>query len=180
MRPTFVFDSSILFEFSKHGLLEEMFRLPIEFVVPDLLFEEELIDLGRYSRDDLLDYGLSVAELGPQEILAAQSHRSDHPSLSLVDSSAIALASGRDFGLLTSDRRMRNYAEELGIAVHEVLWLMGRLLDEGVLAASDILEVLAAMRDDGRSCVPRSQLERRINELSRRHRTDAGDGADVQ
>jgi hypothetical protein len=49
-----VSDSSVLIEFSKRGLLEEMFRLPLEFVVPDLLFEEELIDLGQYSRDDLV------------------------------------------------------------------------------------------------------------------------------
>ena len=36
-----------------------MFELHFQFAVPDLLFEEELIDLGMYSRQDLLDLGPS-------------------------------------------------------------------------------------------------------------------------
>ncbi len=60
-----VSDSSVLIEFSKRSLLAEMFRLPFEFVVPDLLFEEELIDLGQYSRDDLVSFGLGVEALDP-------------------------------------------------------------------------------------------------------------------
>ena len=53
-----VSDSSILIEFSKHDLLDKMFALEFQFVVPDLLFHEELIDLGAYSRQDLIDLGL--------------------------------------------------------------------------------------------------------------------------
>ena len=44
MARILVSDSSALIEFSKRGLLDKVFRLPFEFVVPDLLFEEELID----------------------------------------------------------------------------------------------------------------------------------------
>ena len=50
-----VSDSSILIEFSKRELLDRMFQLEFEFAVPDLLFHEELIDLGTYSRHDLLN-----------------------------------------------------------------------------------------------------------------------------
>jgi|TARA_Y100000310_G_scaffold140405_1_gene139878 hypothetical protein len=66
-----VSDSSVLIEFSKRGLLEEMFRLPFEFAVPDLLFEEELIDLGTYSRDDLHRFGLRVEALDPLGVTTA-------------------------------------------------------------------------------------------------------------
>ena len=41
-----VSDSSILIEFSKRELLDRMFELEFQFAVPDLLFHEELIDLG--------------------------------------------------------------------------------------------------------------------------------------
>ena len=41
-----VSDSSILIEFSKREILEKMFELDSQFAVPDLLFHEELIDLG--------------------------------------------------------------------------------------------------------------------------------------
>ena len=49
-----VSDSSILIEFSKRELLDRMFQLEFQFAVPDLLFHEELIDLGAYTRQDLL------------------------------------------------------------------------------------------------------------------------------
>ena len=54
-----VSDSSILIEFSKRQLLGKMFNLELQFAVPDLLFREELIDLGSYSRQDLVGFGLT-------------------------------------------------------------------------------------------------------------------------
>ena len=53
-----VSDISILIEFSKRGLLDRMFQLDFEFAVQDLLFREELIDLGSHTRSDLLGLGL--------------------------------------------------------------------------------------------------------------------------
>ena len=58
-----VSDSSVLIELSKRQLLARMFELHFQFAVPDLLFEEELIDLGLYSRQDLLGLGLQVEAL---------------------------------------------------------------------------------------------------------------------
>ena len=162
----FVIDSSILIEFSKHGILEELFSLPFGFVVPDLLFEQELIDLGQYSRDDLLRFGLGVETLGPAEVSTAQSHQSSQRRLSFVDCSGIALASARGYALLTGDRRMQNFAESLGIEFHEVLWLIDRIHAEQILTLPATLKVLMAMRDSGRSSVPETRLEQRIQELS--------------
>ena len=58
-----VSDRSILIEFSKRGLLDKMFQLEFEFAVPDLLFREELMDLGARTRSDLLSLGLRVEAL---------------------------------------------------------------------------------------------------------------------
>ena len=90
-----VSDSSVLIEPSKHDLLEKMFELDFQFAVPDLLFHEELIDLGRYSRQDLLDFGLQVEALGPEGVECAVSYQSRRTALSLVDSFALALAGQR-------------------------------------------------------------------------------------
>ena len=59
-----VSDSSVLIEFSKRDLLDRMFELRFQFAVPDLLFNEELIDLGSYDRQDLIRLGLRVETLG--------------------------------------------------------------------------------------------------------------------
>ena len=89
-----VSDGSILIEFAKRDLLDKMFDLEFEFAVPDMLFHEELIDLGSFSRQDLLDYGLRVEPLNAEGVQSANSYQVERPALSLVDSFALALAEG--------------------------------------------------------------------------------------
>ena len=75
-----VSDSSILIELSKRELLDRMFELEFQFAVPDLLFHEELIDLGPYSRQDLLTLGLSVESLDPEGVeMASPTSPRDQP-----------------------------------------------------------------------------------------------------
>ena len=45
-----------------------MFELEFQFAVPDLLFHEELIDLGAYGRQDLLGFGLRVESLDSEGV----------------------------------------------------------------------------------------------------------------
>ena len=74
-----VSDSSILIEFSKRELLDRMFQLEFQFAVPDLLFVEELIDLGAYSRQDLLGFGLKVHSLDADGVEMVSSLRQTEP-----------------------------------------------------------------------------------------------------
>ena len=69
-----VSDSSVLIEFSKRDLLDRMFELRFQFAVPDLLFNEELIDLGRYDRQDLVRMGLRVESLDAEGVATAIAH----------------------------------------------------------------------------------------------------------
>ena len=99
-----VSDSSVLIEFAKRELLDKMFELRFQFAVPDLLFDEELIDLGVYSRQDLLSFGLKVEALDTEGVTMAISIQSRRQALSLVDSFALALAKQQGWELLTDDR----------------------------------------------------------------------------
>ena len=160
-----VSDSSILIEFSKRVLLNKMFQLEFQFAVPDLLFHEELIDLGVYSRQDLLRFGLKVESLDGEGVEKAIAYQSERPALSLVDSFALALAAHQGWHLLTEDRAMRSVAESKGIAHLDALWLIDRILDAGILSASQVVAVLEAMRDDPRCPVPKLELAARIGQL---------------
>ena len=160
-----VSDSSILIEFSKRELLDKMFDLELQFAVPDLLFHEELIDLGSYSREDLLGFGLRVESLDAEGVEMAIVYQSERPALSLVDSFALALADRRVWHLLTEDRTMRSVAESKGIAHLDALWVVDRMLDAGILSASQVVAVLEAMRDDPRCPVPKPELAVRIRRL---------------
>ena len=160
-----VSDSSILIEFSKRGLLDRMFQLDFEFAVPDLLFHEELIDLGPYSRRDLLGLGLRVESLDVEGVEMAIAYQSERPALSLVDSFALALASHQGWNLLTEDRTMRSVADSQGITHMDALWVIDSMLYAGILSASRVAAVLEAMRDDPRCPVPKPELAGRIRRL---------------
>ena len=160
-----VSDSSILIEFAKRDLLDKMFGLEFEFAVPDMLFHEELIDLGSFSRQDLIEYGLRVEPLDAEGVQSANSYQVERPALSLVDSFALALAEGQGWQLLTEDRTMRSVAESKGIVCLDALWVFDSMLDAGILSSSQALVVLEAMRDDPRCPVPKPELIARIQSL---------------
>ena len=160
-----VSDSSILIEFSKRELLEKVFHLEFQFAVPDLLFHEELIDLGAYSREDLVAFGLRVESLDTEGVETAIVYQSERPALSLVDSFALALADHQGWRLLTEDRTMRSVAQSKGIVHRDALWVIDNMLDAGILSAPRVVVVLEAMRDDPRCPVPRPDLTLRLRQL---------------
>lgn len=160
-----VSDSSILIEFSKRELLDKMFQLEFQFAVPDLLSYEELIDLGAYSRQDLLAFGLRVESVDAEGVEAAIAYQSERPALSVVDAFALALADREGWHLLTEDRTMRNVAQSKGIAHRDALWVVDSMIDVGILPASQAVAALEAMRNDPRCPVPNPELTARIRRL---------------
>ena len=84
-----VSDTSVLIDLERGSLLETAFRLPYEFAVPDLLYEQEIED---YNGAELLALGLRVEELNEHAVAAALDFRRRQSALSLPDSFALALA----------------------------------------------------------------------------------------
>ena len=160
-----VSDSSILIEFSKREVLDKIFQLEFRFAVPDALFREELIDLGAYSPQNLLSFGLRVESLDAEEVQMAVGYQTMRPALSLVDSFALALAANRGWRLLTEDKTMSNAAESEGIEHGDALWVFDEMMQAGILSAPQGVRVLEAMRDDPRSPVPEAELATRIERL---------------
>lgn len=67
-----VSDTSVIIDLERGELLETVFRLTVDFAVPDLLFHRELAGpLG----DQLLALGLRVEELLPTEVQGATTLR---------------------------------------------------------------------------------------------------------
>ena len=161
-----VSDSSVLIEFSKRNLLDRMFGLSFQFAVPDLLFNEELIDLGRYDRQDLIRLGLRVEALDPEGVATAIAYQSRRLALSLVDCFALALAHYQSYTLLTEDRRMRSFALEEGIQHHDLLWVVDQMHHAAILTTPQVVTALEAMLADPRSPVPKQELARRLRDLA--------------
>ena len=51
---TVVGDSSCLIDLGKGGLLKALFALPYRFLMPNTLFEDELLSFGKIGKDDLM------------------------------------------------------------------------------------------------------------------------------
>jgi len=138
-----VSDSSCLIDLRKASLLGAFLRLPYEIVIPDTLFEEELLKFTDAEKQMLLDGGLKVLELPGVGVSRAQALASGFPSLSLHDCFAFALAeSNPGCILLTADGSLRSTAENHGIEVHGVLWAIDEMGKAATAATTEILNAL--------------------------------------
>lgn len=157
-----VTDANIFIDMSAGELLETMFDLPIEFVVPDILYVEELAD----SFPRLPGYGLHVHGLTEEAIADAEALRTRHPKPGQNDLFALALARFIESPLLTGDADLRRAAESEAVEVHGTLWLMDQLFDQLRLSVDRIERAYRLMYEDG-SRLPWSQIEGQLKRFRR-------------
>lgn len=119
-----VSDTSILIDLERGGLLEAAFSCGWTMIVPDLLYERELLsENGPYLRS----LGLGVVELSPDEVSFAQKVKRDRPALSLADCFALTCAQRANHVLLSGDKVLREEARMRNGVVYGVLWLLDQM-----------------------------------------------------
>lgn len=150
-----VSDTSVLVDLERGDLFDLAFKLPYEFVVPDLLFER---GLRGHCGEDLVVRGLGVAELDAAEVQLAQRVRFDVSVLSLPDAFAFALANQRQWTLLTGDGALRAYSVRQGLDVHGVLWIIDEMARNGPADAAELVRGLDAIGKHSRCRLPKAEL----------------------
>jgi hypothetical protein len=153
-----VSDSSCLIDLRKGALLGAFVQLPYEILIPNTLFEDELL----YFTDPekaLLAAALQVIDLPGESVLRAQEVARSLPHLSIHDCFAFALAE-RNPGciLLTGDGALRALAGKHDIAVHGVLWVIDQIHSHRLATSGDILAALRTFTDDFTVRLPRRTL----------------------
>lgn len=157
--PVLVSDTSVLIDLERANLLEEMFLLPFEFAVPDLLYGRELAgELG----DRLMQLGLRIEELTPVELRRATAVNRQHSRLSVPDTFAFAIAEARGWGLLTGDGTLRELAIAERIDMHGVLWLFDQLADGNHVAFDRLHGGLSSLFSHPRCRLPANEVRRRL------------------
>ena len=115
-------DSSCLIDLRKTSLLDAFLRLPHELLIPNTLFEEELLKFTAAQKKAMLRGGLKVVDLPGESVLRAQRIARELPHLSVHDCFAYTLAESRQGSvLLTGDRKLRRFARKQKIEVHGIL-----------------------------------------------------------
>jgi predicted nucleic acid-binding protein len=121
-------DTSCLIDLRKVSLLDIFLRLPYEFLIPNTLFEEELLKFTASQKKSLIHGGLKVVDLPGKSVLRAQQVVKALPQLSVHDGFAYALAEEHpDCILLTGDGALRSLAQNNAIEVHGVLWVFDEI-----------------------------------------------------
>ena len=154
-----VSDTSVLIDAERGSLLETCFGLPFAFVVPDLLYRQELQEHGGPA---LIQLGLRVDELDGDGVSLALGFRRNNPSLSLPDSFALALAKLNSWILLSGDGELRELALSEGVVCHGVLWLIDQVFEHGLASADQVCSCLQAIASHPRCRLPRHEIRARI------------------
>ena len=154
-----VSDTSVLIDLDRGSLVEAVFGLPVEFVVPDLLYEREL---RQHRGAKLRELGLRVEELDGPGVVRALGYRGREPSLSLVDSFALALAVENRWTLLTGDRVLRHLARSEGVDCHGLLWVLDQMVESAVVDRRAVYSGLKAIGDHPRCRLPRAEVNKRL------------------
>lgn len=154
-----VSDTSILIDLERGGLLEAAFSCDWAMVVPDLLYEREMLpENGPYLRS----LGLGVVELSPDEVTFAQQVRTNRPALSLADCFALSCAQRANHVLLTGDRALRDEARSRKSAVYGVLWLLDRMHAASV-SPTLLFEGLTKIQAHTRCRLPKDEVQGRLH-----------------
>lgn len=139
-----VSDSSCIIDLRRVSLLDVFLRLPYEILIPNTLFEEELLKFTEAQKRALIKGGLKVIDLPGESVSRAQQVIRSTPRLSVNDGFAFALAEKcPGCILLTGDGCLRELAAMHKIEVHGILWIVEQI-HQHKLGAADLL--CAALR----------------------------------
>lgn len=163
-----VSDSSCLIDLRKARLLESFLRLPYEALIPNTLFEDELLKFTAAQKRTLVEGGLNVIDLPGQSVLRARQVLRDSPRLSVNDGMAFALAESLQGSiLLTGDGLLRSVATRHAIEVHGILWIVKELHLHGVENESTLAAALRIWENDDAVRLPQRELAAAIRRFDR-------------
>lgn len=155
-------DTSCLIDLKKASLIGAFLQIPYEIVIPDVLFEEELLS---FTQDDktLLREGLKILSLSGKKIIRVQSVARSNPKLTINDCFAFVLAESiQNSILLTGDCGLRTLATISKIEVHGVLWALDEMYNSGIIAPDVIYKALLEFDADRKVRLPSKEVKRSL------------------
>lgn len=151
-------DANIIIDLEAGEILAELFQLPYQFAMPDVLFEEEVADGSPH----LLNMGLRSLVVSGEYLeyaIRLGEQYGDEPGFN--DRLALALAKQESCPLLTGDGNLRLLAANEDADVRGTLWIFSELIEFGFLTKAEAVNALGRMKGRGRR-LPWKEAERTI------------------
>ena len=151
-----VIDANVVIDLDQAGFLGYLLRLPFRVVIPDSVVSNELRTV--HVKTSFAE--IEVAALSWQELERAMAlYMETAPSLSLYDIHTLVLADSWHAVLLTGDRLLRKRAEEMGLTVHGILWLLDAMVALEITGCVDAIQAIEQMLAAG-SRLPEVEIRR--------------------
>lgn len=161
-----VSDTSCLVDIRKASLLKAFARMPYNILIPDVLFEEEFLKFSERDKSLLLDNGVYIVEIPAEGVAEAQALYIQNPALTLNDCFAYVVArQHEDSILLTGDSGLRTLAQNSGIEVHGVLWVLDEFYKYELASVKKIYTTLLQFEEDKTVHLPIRALRSRIRKF---------------
>lgn len=153
-----VSDSSCLIDLRKASLLDAFVRLPYELLIPNTLFEEELLKFTEVQKRVLRD-GMKVIDLPGERVTRAVNVTRELPRLTIHDGLAFALAEQHaGCVLLAGDGALRTFAAAREVEVRGVLWVIDELHRHGIAPTETLLDALSLFAEDDTVRLPTREV----------------------
>lgn len=157
-----VSDANIFIDLDAAELTHVMFRLEHEFVVPDVLYQEEL----QTHHPELPGLGLKIERLSGEIVTETVRLQTIYSAPGVIDLMALALAKKSQRPLLTGDGKLRQAAQAERVDVRGTLWLMEAMFDAGFLHVETMAVAYEQMRQNARR-LPWDEIARQLRRLRR-------------
>lgn len=154
-----VSDSSCLIDLRKASLLDAFLGLPFEILIPNTLFEDELLKFTAAQKKAMIRAGLKVIDIPGSGVTRAREVINENPRLSIHDGLAFALAEKHDGCiLLTGDGLLRALASARKIEVHGVLWVVDEIHANKLTTAAALHAALLLLANDATVRLPKREM----------------------
>ena len=156
-------DSNVWIDFMVIGRLGDPFRLDYTYSISRWSFDDELLEPNAM-RTELLNHGLNLVDIEPDEMKTAVGYTQTYPQLSIYDGIALAIAKHRNWVLLTGDKPLRRAAEREKVKYYGTIWVYDQLREKSVISQEEMTEAMDALIEAvnaGKCRLPLDELKKR-------------------
>lgn len=143
-----------------------MANLPITFVVPQPLFDDELDLIGSAEKQQLIALGIQIITLPGEQVKAAQDYSNQNKRVSIYACFALVIAeSAENAILLTGDDALRFLAEDKSIETCGLFWTLDMLEQYALVDRLRLISILEQFQSNPFMMLPENEIKARIRKL---------------
>lgn len=153
-------DTNIWIDLKCVNLVDEVFKLPYDIGVPDILFDEELKDTDS---EILLKNNINILEMTIDELLETGEMFNNTTGVSYNDLTTLVVSYKRNCTLVTGDGNLRKIAKNKNVNLRGSIWLLDQLVEHEIISKPRACEACNILLDSSRR-LPQTELKKRIKE----------------